>query len=56
MIIPLIKINQNHKKGCGRCWVVKMEFSTSMNGDQLCAYLEEQGIEGDDLKKIKGRC
>lgn len=33
----------------------KMEFSRSMNNEELCAFLEEQGVEGDDLKKIKGK-
>jgi hypothetical protein len=34
--------------------MAELEFSKSMTSQELCAYLEEIGMEGDDLKKISG--
>ena len=33
----------------------KMDFSRSMSGVELSAFLEEQGLEGEDLRKIRGQ-
>ena len=36
--------------------MAEREFSRSMSNKDLCEYLEEIGLEGDDLRKIQSKC